>query len=204
MAWRMKGSYLGACSCLQVCPCAFDGPPTGPEGLCRGMTAFHIAEGILDDVDLSGVNWGMFVHIPSNVSAGGWILGLVVDDNASDEQARAIESIVRGQEGGPFGDLAALISEVRGPERVRVTFTPGDKPSATIGDRCDIRVEPYIGPDGSPSVVRNAFFGFAPEFKIGKSFGRSDDALGVAFDPVYGETAVYEYTSETTDIHPRG
>jgi hypothetical protein len=168
------------------------------------MTAFHVAEGNLNDVDLSGVDWAFFIHIPSNVSAGDWTLEVVVDEKASEEQVGAIESILKGREGGPFGDLAALISEVRGPSRARVSFTAGDKPSATIGDRCDIRVEPYVGPDGSASVVRNAFFGFAPEFKIGKSFGRSDDAMGVSFDPVYGETADYDYTSETTDIHPRG
>ena len=204
MAWRMKGTYVASCSCLQVCPCAFDGPPTGPEGVCRGSAVFHIAEGNLNDVDLSGVNLGLLVHFPSNLTAGNITVGLVVDEDASDEQTRAIDAIIRGQEGGPFGDLAALFGEVRGPDRARVTFTPGDKPSITIGDRADIRVEPYVGPDGSPSVVRNAFFGFAPEFKVGRSFGRSDDALGVAFDPVYGETADYDYTSETTDIHPRG
>jgi hypothetical protein len=138
------------------------------------------------------------------VSAGNWTLEIVVDEKASDEQVGAIESILKGREAGPFADLAALISEVRGPLRASVTFTAGDQPSVTIGDRADIRMEPYLGPDGSPSTVRNGYFGFAPEFKIGKSFGRSNDAMGVAFDPVYGETADYEYTSETTDIHPRG
>jgi hypothetical protein len=204
MAWRMKGTYVGACSCLQVCPCPYDGPPTGPESVCRGVTVFHIAEGNLNDVDLSGINLGLSIHLPSNVSAGNWTIGIIVDKGASEEQTTAIESIIRGNEGGPFGDLAALFGEVRGPDRTSVTFTPGDKPAATIGDRTDIRVEPYLGPDGSPSVVRNAFFGFAPEFKIGKSFGRGEDSLGVAYEPVYGEFADYEYTSETTDIHPRG
>lgn len=204
MAWRMKGTYVASCSCLQVCPCAFDGPPTGPEGVCRGMAVFHIAEGNLNDVDLSGVDLGLFIHLPSNITAGNWTLGLVVDESASDDQTRAIDAIIRGQEGGPFGDLSALFGEVRGPDRARVTYTASDQPRATIGDLSDIRVEPYVGPDGSASVVRNAFFGFAPEFKIGKGSGRSVDALGVSFEPVYGETADYDYTSETTDIHPRG
>jgi hypothetical protein len=168
------------------------------------MAVFHVAEGNLDEVDLSGENIGLLVYFPSNLTAGNLTIGLVVDENASDEQARAIDSIIRGQEGGPFGDLSALFGEVKGPDRARLTFTPGDKPSATIGDLADISVEPYIGPDGSATVVRNAFFGFAPEFKIGKGTGRSVDSTGVAFDPVYGETADYEYTSETTDIHPRG
>ncbi|MGH2768515.1 MAG: DUF1326 domain-containing protein [Actinomycetota bacterium] len=196
MAYKIKGTYLGSCSCLQICPCNVDGPPTGPEGVCRGVVVFRIAEGDLNELDLSGVDFAFYVYLPSNFSAGGVILETVVDEGASAAQAGAVHRIVRGDEGGPFAEMAALFAEVRGPERAQVTFTDGDTPSASVVGRTEIRFEPHLGPDGSPTVMRNALFGFAQEMKIGKSSGRSNDATRTSFEPVYGEMGDYEYSSQ--------
>ncbi|WP_157372486.1 DUF1326 domain-containing protein, partial [Arthrobacter sp. Soil736] len=42
MSWEMSGKYVGSCNCSLVCPCPVDGPPTGPNGECRGVVVFHI------------------------------------------------------------------------------------------------------------------------------------------------------------------
>jgi hypothetical protein len=43
--------------------------------------------------------------------------------------------------------------------------------------------------------VKNAMFGFAPEFRIGRGPGRSE-SFGITYEPVYGESADYEFASE--------
>ena len=201
MAWKISGSYLATCSCNLVCPCPVDGPPTSPDGHCHGHLVFQIAEGNLDDTDLSGINVGLINLFPKNLTAGGWKLGIVVDDAASDEQADACERIFKGDEGGPFGDFAGLTDEWLGMERGSVTFSDGDTPSASIRDS-KFSFKPIVGPDGSHSetTVHNAPFGFAPEFRIGRCEGGKQSNLGIEFDALYGETAEYMFA----DVMPEG
>src|SRR5215211_2114492 len=142
------------------------------------------------------VDGGLVNFWPSNLTAGNWKLGIVVDADASDEQANALERIFKGDEGGPFADFAALTDEWLGMERAPVSFSDGDRPSGAIGDS-SWTFEPLEGPEGSnaQSTVRNAAFGFAPEYRIGRAPGRVS-ALGIEFDAIYGETAEYEFASE--------
>ena len=58
----------------------------------------------------------------------------------------------------------------------------------------EIKFEPRRGVDGSPTTVKNAAFGFAPEVRIGTSTGRSD-AFGLPFTPSYGENAEFEFSN---------
>jgi len=196
MAWKISGTYIASCSCNLLCPCPVDGPPTSPDGQCHGVGVFQIADGNLDDTDLSGVNLGLVNLFPSNLTAGNWKLGIVVDESASDDQASALERIVKGEEGGVFEQFAALTDEWLGMERGPVTFSNGDKPSGSIGDS-SFTFEPLAGPEGSDTqtTVKNAAFGFAPEFRVGHAPGKMS-ALGLDFDAVYGETADYEFSSE--------
>jgi hypothetical protein len=204
MAWKISGTYLANCSCNLICPCPVDGPPTSEDGQCRGDGVFHIAEGSLDDTDLSGVDFAYVNLFPKNLTAGGWKFGIVVDEGASDEQANALERIVKGEEGGPFADFAALTDEWLGMERAPVSFSDGDRPSASIGDS-SFTFEPLSGPEGSDTQtsVSNAMFGFAQEFRIGRAPGKMSN-LGIEFEGIYGETADYEFASEQAEGAPVG
>ncbi len=199
MAWRISGTYVASCNCNVMCPCPVDGPPTGPGGECRGLGIFHIAEGFQDDTDLAGVNVGLVNLFPSNLTSGNWKLGIVVDEQASDEQAAALESIFKGEDGGPFAEFAALTDEWLGAERGRVAFSNGDKPSGSIGGT-EVTFEPLAGPEGSgtQTTVRNAAFGFAPEYRVGRAPGQAS-VLGIDFEAIYGETADYEFASEMAE-----
>lgn len=202
MGYSIAGRYLADCSCDLLCPCPVDGRPNHPEGQCWGAAVFHIERGKLDDVDLSGLSFGLVNHFPSNITSGNWTMGVVVDGSASDDQTQAVERILSGQEGGPFADFAPLISNFTGVSRGKVSFSDGDKPSASVEGVGDLSIEPLMGPDGKPTVVRNAMFGFAPEFVVGRSSGQAE-IVGKAVELKYGETAPFEYTSETTDVHAR-
>jgi hypothetical protein len=194
MAWRLAGRYVSACSCRNVCPCpTASAPPDNPDGStnCYGVGVFNIREGNLDDLDLSGINAGIFVHYPNLVSEGNWQIGLFIDEGASEQQAKALEGIFSGQMGGPFGDIAALVSDFLGVERSAVTYSDT---SGSFGGS-SYRYEPLRGQDGNPTTVKNAPFGFAPEFEIGVGKGTLN-LFGHSFAASYGEAADYEYSSE--------
>lgn len=202
MAWQMSGTYVANCSCQLICPCPVDAPPTGPDGQCRGLAVFHIREGSLNDTELSGTTFAFCNLFPSNLTSGNWKFGVIVDEAASDEQAQALERILHGEEGGPFADFAPLFGEWLGVERAPVTFSNGDRPSATVGD-ASMSFEPLEGPAGGHTAVKDAMFGFAPEYRVGRGPGRSD-WFGLDFEGVYGETADFEFASEMAEESPKG
>ena len=205
MAWSLRGTYIGNCSCSLICPCAVDGPPTGPDGTCRGMAVWHIDQGDKDGTDLSGLNYALLYYLTDHLSAGNVSMGVVIDSAASDEQAEALGAILSGQEGGPFADFATLIGEMSGPERAEISVSDGATPRATVEGKGELTIEPHKGPDGSPTTISNAMFGFAPVFTIGKGSGSGTGFGGESYDAVYAESAEYEYTSETSpdEIRPR-
>ncbi len=192
MAYRLSGTYVGHCDCQQLCPCAFDGPPTGRDGQCRGLLVHRVEEGTLDGTDLSGVRVALAYMAPANISAGDLKLGIVVNDDASNEQAEALARIFRGEEGGMLGELAPLIGEWLGMERADISFSDGEEPSARIGD-VDVTCKAFRGQDGNVTTVSNAMFGFGPVFTIGQSSGTSR-VFGETFEANYGEAASFEYS----------
>ena len=101
--------------------------------------------------------------------------------------------IFKGDEGGPFADFAALTSEWLGAEKGNVSFSDGDAPSVELGG-ASITYESYKDPQGNTTTIKNAMFGFAPEFKPGKSTG-SPQMFGDSWENVYGESADFEFAS---------
>jgi hypothetical protein len=194
MPYRISGTYVIHCNCRLLCPCSIDGPPSSPDGQCHGASVFHIESGESDGADLSGINFSLLFHIPSNLTAGDWRVGIVVDQDASDEQAQAIERIVSGQAGGPFAEFAPLISEAQPMRRARVTFSDGDAPSGSVEGEAEIRFEPARGADGAPTTISNAMLAFAPTYSIGRGSGRGQ-SLGTSYEPIYGESGAFEYAS---------
>ena len=120
MAYTLEGRLLEVCTCKAVCPCWVGDDPDG--GTCDGTLAWHFERGEVDGVDVSGMTFGMLTHIPGNVLAGNWRAVAFVDERASPAQERAILSVFTGKQGGPVADLASLVGEVAGVERVPITF----------------------------------------------------------------------------------
>ena len=150
---------------------------------------FNVREGNLDDLDLSGLQIGLKVHFPELVTNGNWQIGVVLDQSATDAQADAVEQIFAGKLGGPFGDMAGLVS---GFSIERATLAYADD-RVSVGDT-SFTYEPLRGQDGTPTTMSNAAMGFAPVFEIGNASGRLE-AFGHGFDASYGEAADFEYAS---------
>lgn len=196
MAWKLKGRYVTACSCINVCPCSTgSAPPHNPDGTtnCWGAGVFDVREGNLDDLDLSGMPIGLKVHFPAQVTDGGWQIAVVLDQAASDAQAQAVEQIFSGKLGGPFGDMAPLVV---GFSVERGALAYADE-GASLGG-ASFTYEPLRGADGTPTTISNAALGFAPVFEIGNASGRLE-AFGHEWDASYGEAADFEYSSGSHD-----
>ncbi|MEU0116934.1 DUF1326 domain-containing protein [Streptomyces bobili] len=89
---------------------------------------------------------------PQVTGKWGWWWGAA----ASDEQADALERILSGREGGPFGQLSQFYGEYLGMERAGVSLTDGEKPGCTVEGRTELSYEPLTGPEGGSTKIKNA------------------------------------------------
>lgn len=117
-AWAITGEYCEACSCRYLCPCiTSNATGEASEDFCDFAMTYRIDTGHYGNVDLDGVTFAVVAQSKKVMAAGGWIVGVIVDAQASGEQAEAITAIASGGAGGPLAALAPLIGEFRGIER---------------------------------------------------------------------------------------
>src|SRR5689334_11003080 len=103
MSYRVRGSILEVCECNVLCPCWIGEDPD--NGICRSAIAYHYEQGLIDDIDVSGVTVAFAAFIPGNVLKGGWRVAMYVDEHASEAQFNALVSAHRGERGGPLADI---------------------------------------------------------------------------------------------------
>ena len=155
MAWHLEGSYFENCNCDVACPCvvsSFVLPATNDR--CNFLMAFHVGSGEIDGVDVGGLSVGILGDTPGKMVDGGWRVGVLMDEKASEEQAQALAAVFGGQKGGPMEMLAPLIGEMLGMERASVDYTEdGSRHRMKIGDFVDIEVEDFV-PEGATEPTR--------------------------------------------------
>jgi len=66
--YALHGTLIEACSCGVNCPCWIGEDPD--LGECFAIVAYHIDDGRIQDVDVSGLSLVFVAHIPGNVLAG--------------------------------------------------------------------------------------------------------------------------------------
>lgn len=161
MSYHLKGSLLEVCTCKILCPCWVGEDPD--FGDCKSAMAWHFDEGNVDGVDISGRTVGLACYIPGNVLDGNWRVTMYIDDEATSEQAKALQAVYSGEKGGPIVDLIALVGEVTSVERVPIVFqvTEG-KGTLVIGDVAQAELEPYRGPTGEVTTLTNTIFSTVP------------------------------------------
>src|SRR5437867_2864103 len=195
MSYRIKGEWLATCSCHIMCPCPVDGPPSGKDGQCRGSGVFHITEGTSDGQDLSGVTLGMVYHSPANFGAGNLKMGIVIDPSVEDDKAKALETIFKGEAGGPFAEFVPLIGEWLGVERAPMSYSGTGKTRSAKFGKNSLSVEGFVGADGNPTIVKNAVMAWRAEgYEPGKGSGKFS-MMGIDYDSVYGEFSEFEFAS---------
>src|SRR5690349_3969136 len=145
MSWSLKGSYAETCSCDLMCPCNLSFDHGATYDYCRATLAFHIREGEVEGVDVSGLNAAFIIDTPKVMTEGNWKLGIFIDENATDEQADKLTAVFGGQLGGPMAGLVPLVGEMLGVERVPIEVVDdGLRHSVRIGDSIDFEIEDIV------------------------------------------------------------
>ena len=94
--WYIEGIAYGNCNCAYGCPCQFEADPT--HGNCRGFEVIRIDKGHFEDIDLSGLKVAMLYAWPGLISDGNGEMQAVIDENASEAQREALETVLHGEE----------------------------------------------------------------------------------------------------------
>ncbi|HKZ70532.1 MAG TPA: DUF1326 domain-containing protein [Anaerolineales bacterium] len=183
MAYQLEGRLLEVCSCNILCPCWVGGDPDG-DGTCQAIVAWHIDKGTIDGVNVGGLTFALLANIPGNVLKGNWRVVAIVDDKATPQQQEAILNVWTGKRGGPVADLAKLVGEVAGVERVPVTFTvEGGKGRVKIGALAEAEMSPLLGANNRSTTLNDSVFTTipgAPAYVSKASYYRSNvPALGI-------------------------
>ena len=159
--YSLTGTLIEACSCSVLCPCWIGEDPD--LGDCRAIVAYHIDDGHVGGLDVSGLSFVSLAYIPGNVLAGNWEIVALVDDNATDEQREALLAVFTGEKGGPLADFAQLIGKVKGVESVPIRHeVVGGVGTIVIPGIVESEMEPYRSPAGTATTLRDSIFSTVP------------------------------------------
>ena len=119
--WHLTGQVLVACNCDWGCPCNFNARPS--RGKCEGGWTWHIESGTFNDVPLDGLNLSVYVNWPGAIHEGNGEAVILIDERADAAQRTAIETLLGGKVGGPWGVLGWTWPTVHGPHPATYDIT---------------------------------------------------------------------------------
>lgn len=190
MSWKLEGSYFETCSCNVVCPCTASLALGATHDYCRVTLVFHVKQGEVAGVDVSGLAVAALAETPKVMTEGNWKLGVFIDDAASDEQAEKLGAVFSGALGGPMEALGPLIGENLGVQRAPIRVEEeGLRHSVRIGDAVDFEIEdvvPFGVETGKPARLSGIFHPAGPELTVARATRSKIDALGISYDAVAG------------------
>lgn len=185
MAWKLEGQYFENCSCDVPCPCTVSLDLGADRDRCNAFLVFEVESGEADGIDLSGLTVAAVVDSPKNMSEGNWRLGVLIDDQASDEQADKLAAVFGGQLGGPMEALAPLVGDQLGLERVpmRVSHENGTH-RIELGDDGELEVQelvPFGKETGEPARLVGIFHPAGDDFAIASATKSRISVFGIDF-----------------------
>ncbi|MCI4350658.1 MAG: DUF1326 domain-containing protein [Thermoplasmata archaeon] len=167
-AWSLKGDYFEVCNCDIACPCVFLSDPT--HGNCTVLVGWHIDRGKAGKESLDGLNFALAAATPGNMITTKWEVAVYVDERATPGQRKALEPILAGQAGGPFGALAPLIGKVHGLRYTPIEYhLEGKRRSLRIKGVAEMSSEAITGAGGASVKIAGAPLLMTPEVTVAKS-----------------------------------
>ncbi len=186
MSWKLEGSYFETCSCDLVCPCTASLALGATGERCRVTLVFHIRDGQVEGIDVSGLTIAAVADTPKIMSQGNWRVGVFIDAAASPEQAEKLGAVFSGALGGPMEALGGLIGENLGIERAPIEVREdGLRHSVRIGDAIDFEVEdivPFAAGSDQPVRLAGIFHPAGSELNVARATRSSINAFGIQYD----------------------
>ena len=188
--WSVSGNYFESCSCDYLCPCISqpDGVPT--QGFCAFGMLFHIDQGRYMATQLDGLNLVVVGRSPEAMGNGNWSVGLITDDLASAEQAKALAAIFGGQDGGPMAAIAPVVGTYLGVEAQPIHYeNTGMKRSVSVPGRLDQVIDGVaLGADpDQPLYLDNAGHFVNTRLALARAEHTHLHAFGLVWDSVTGK-----------------
>jgi hypothetical protein len=153
---------------------------------CRLMLVFHVKDGDVEGVDVSGLTVAAITETPKVMTDGNWRIGVFIDGAASDEQAEKLGGVFSGALGGPMEALGPLIGENLGVQRVPIEVREdGLRHSVKIGDAVDFEIEDIVGfgvESGEPARLVGIFHPAGPDLTIAHATRSRIDAFGISYE----------------------
>ncbi len=169
--WAIKGELFLNCSCEVFCPCVISlGRHKPTEGYCHAWMAVAIDEGHFEGEDLTGLNIGLLVEIPSKMAHGDWRVAAYIDERASQRAYDGLLKVFSGAAGGTTGLFTKLVSTIIGHEREKVEIIrDGTRRSLRIGRKINGEIEMIHGkiPD-EPVSIQNTHYWMGPDIIVAK------------------------------------
>jgi hypothetical protein len=155
-SWRLNGRVLIACNCDWGCPCNFNARPT--KGKCEGGWTWHVDAGASGGVTLDGLNFSVYANWPGAIHEGNGEALILIDERADPAQRAAIEELLGGTIGGPWGVLGWTWPRIHGPYAASYDLVfDGVNTRLRCGDYVDIACgpirNPVTGAESHPGIV---------------------------------------------------
>lgn len=155
MAWQMSGNIVEACSCKMVCRCTL-GPAEPDQGWCSAMQSILIERGNSDGVDLSGTRAAIGLQLPGDFFGGVDVARLYVDESATPDQRRELESIFHGEKGGVWAGLKDAIGSWLPTTITAIKIDAGENPAFSIAGVGGTTLARLKTSDGRQAALKNA------------------------------------------------
>ena len=189
-SWRIQGQYMETCNCTYLCPCIGSNLTARPsEGDCKAAIAMRIDKGEKEGVKLDGLSFIVLMHSPKAMAEGNIIVGLIVEERASEKQVEAITAIATGSAGGPMAALGPLVGRMAGVEKRPIRFeTDGMKIAVRAGELIDQALEGVPGParPGEPIYLDNTCHPVNSKLALAKATRSKFHAFGVNWEDSTG------------------
>ena len=186
MSWNLSGSYFESCSCDVVCPCTASLSLGATKDRCKVVLVFNVKSGEVEGTDVGGLTVAAVADTPKVMSEGNWRLGVVIDADASDEQAEKLGGVFSGALGGPMEALGPLVGEDLGLQRLPIEVREdGLTHSVKIGEEIDLEIEdvvPFGVETGVPARLTGIFHPAGSELNIAHATRSRIDAFGIAYE----------------------
>ncbi len=183
MPYDLRGIFVEACDCNVICPCWFDDDPD--DGECTGTVAWHVEQGDVDGVDVSGLTAVSISYHSGHRHSGRWRVALFIDDTATAEQEQALADVFTGKKGGPLAELAELTGEVTAVLRVPIKLTHNDGGTTlTAGKAVKVALKPLVGATDRITTVADSALAvvLGTPAEVGRSSSYRLDLQGEGFD----------------------
>ncbi len=197
LKWTIKGQVVIACNCDYGCPCNVNGRPT--TGKCEGGWTWSIEKGAFGDVALDGLSIGLYCNWPAAIHEGDGVAVYFIDERASDAQRDALQTMLEGKVGGPWGIFRNTFRELHGPRYVRwVIDGQGNLPRIVGGDAIDVETEYILNPITKETihpriVLPEGLVVKEAALTATKTFTVKDEHVTYDHSGRYGASGFYQY-----------